>query len=294
MATPLPDFVIDEPLVKHLLSTQCPQWSSLPLQLVDSGWDNTLYRLGEDFLVRMPRRKVAIPLLHKEQHWLPQIAPALPDFFQLPVPLWCGQATAIYPAPWSIVPWVSGQAADLEAPKAEQILRLIEFLQALHQPAPSTAPLNPHRGVPLVEKSKLVAARLQSLRQQKVVISPKIEHIWAEALAAPVQENTYWLHGDLHPRNIIVRRGKITSIIDWGDLCAGDPATDLAILWMLVANSDTREQAMEHYGMDSALLARARAWALYFGLVLLDSGLRDHPRHARMGQVTLERLEQEV
>jgi aminoglycoside phosphotransferase (APT) family kinase protein len=42
-----------------------------------------------------------------------------------------------------------------------------------------------------------------------------------------------WLHGDLHPFNLVVNQGRLSAVIDFGDLCAGDPATDLAVAWML-------------------------------------------------------------
>ncbi|MFH9228283.1 phosphotransferase [Streptomyces lydicus] len=42
-----------------------------------------------------------------------------------------------------------------------------------------------------------------------------------------------WLHGDLHPANILVDRGRISAVIDFGDITSGDPATDLSVAWML-------------------------------------------------------------
>jgi hypothetical protein len=48
---------------------------------------------------------------------------------------------------------------------------------------------------------------------------------------------------------------------------------------------------MEKYGNTSpATWLRARAWAVLFGVLLLDIGLFDNPRNARMGEVTLRRI----
>jgi aminoglycoside phosphotransferase (APT) family kinase protein len=56
----------------------------------------------------------------------------------------------------------------------------------------------------------------------------------AAALAAPRwAEPPVWVHGDLHPANILVRRGRISGVLDFGDLTAGDPAADLSVRWML-------------------------------------------------------------
>jgi aminoglycoside phosphotransferase (APT) family kinase protein len=80
-------------------------------------------------------------------------------------------------------------------------------------------------------------------------------------------------------------------VIDWGDITAGDRATDLAALWMLLPNLGSRIRAMEEYGNASlATWLRARAWAILFGVLLLDTGLVDNPRNARMGELTLRRV----
>jgi aminoglycoside phosphotransferase (APT) family kinase protein len=43
-----------------------------------------------------------------------------------------------------------------------------------------------------------------------------------------------WIHGDLYSRNVLVKRGIVNGIIDWGDMTSGDPDTDLACLWSLL------------------------------------------------------------
>jgi hypothetical protein len=70
-------------------------------------------------------------------------------------------------------------------------------------------------------------------------------------------------------------------------------ATDLAAIWMLLPDLASRRAAMQAYGGQPAdVWARARGWAVLFGVVLLDSGLVDHPRHAAMGALTLARVEE--
>jgi aminoglycoside phosphotransferase (APT) family kinase protein len=58
---------------------------------------------------------------------------------------------------------------------------------------------------------------------------------WEQAVSAPVwQGPPLWLHGDLHPANVVVRDGTLSGVIDFGELCAGDPATDLSAAWLLL------------------------------------------------------------
>ncbi|MCA8905282.1 MAG: phosphotransferase, partial [Hyphomonas sp.] len=109
-------------------------------------------------------------------------------------------------------------------------------------------------------------------------------------LAAPVDLARTWIAGDMHARNILVRDGRLAAIIDWGDMCAGDPATDLASIWALFDDPAARAAAIKAYGMSAATLARARGWAVFFGVILLETGLHDHPRHAKMGADTLRRI----
>ena len=53
---------VDAGLVRRLVVGQFPQWADLPIQRVPSaGTDNALYRLGDDLLVRLPRRPNAVP-----------------------------------------------------------------------------------------------------------------------------------------------------------------------------------------------------------------------------------------
>ena len=85
--------------------------------------------------------------------------------------------------------------------------------------------------------------------------------------------------------------GTITGVIDWGDLTYGDPAIDLACLWMLLPDEAARERAQRAYGAtSSALWARARGWAVLFGVMLLDTGLAGNARNAVMGDQVLRRI----
>ncbi|WP_375539663.1 MULTISPECIES: phosphotransferase [Nocardiopsis] len=50
-----------------------------------------------------------------------------------------------------------------------------------------------------------------------------------------------WVHGGLHPANAVVAGGILAGVVDFGELCAGDPATDLSAAWLLLpAGAATR------------------------------------------------------
>jgi aminoglycoside phosphotransferase (APT) family kinase protein len=69
---------IDVPLVRRLIAAHFPQWASLAVEPVESaGWDNTIYRLGSDLTVRLPRRRVSAEHVRDEHRWVPVLAPQL-------------------------------------------------------------------------------------------------------------------------------------------------------------------------------------------------------------------------
>src|SRR5262245_121928 len=74
-STPPAEVDIDTRLVRALLAEQHPDLCELPLELIEAGWDNMIYRLGPALAVRIPRRKVAADLVEKELRWLRQLAP---------------------------------------------------------------------------------------------------------------------------------------------------------------------------------------------------------------------------
>ena len=64
--------------------------------------------------------------------------------------------------------------------------------------------------------------------------APALTRVWERALAASEWTGpNVWLHGDLHPANLLLApSGALAAVIDFGDITAGDPATDLATAWL--------------------------------------------------------------
>jgi aminoglycoside phosphotransferase (APT) family kinase protein len=287
---PAADIEIEEALVRTLLREQHPDLAHLPLQSMDSGWDNAMFRLGEALVVRLPRRVAATHLIEHEQEWLPQLAPLLP--IPVPAPVRVGRPADRYPWRWSIVPWLSGRNADLCEPRADQAERLAAFLCALHRPAPANAPVNPYRGVPLRERAEQIAERIRRLERHTTLLNDDVVRTYSAALEAPIDVTPTWLHGDLHAGNLLVDDdGVISGVIDWGDMTSGDRATDLATLWMNLSDRKARENAMRACNdVSDATWLRAKGWAVFYGVTLGTSGLAGDTRHALMARRTLERV----
>ncbi len=286
--TPDAEVDIHETLVRGLLADQHADMADLPLTFLDRGWDNTLYRLGDDYILRLPRRQIAAALIENEQRWLPELAKRLP--VAIPAPVRVGQPALGFPWAWSIVPWFGGETADLAEPDPSEVFSMAAFLKALHQAAPDDAPVNEVRGVPLARRSEPFLERVARLKPKTDLLTDKVMGVWEDALAAPDFTEAKWLHGDLHARNVLVEDRRITGIIDWGDITSGDVATDLASLWMLFDDPALRRQALEQYAPTEDEIRRAKGWAVMFGVILLDTGLIDFPRHVPMGEKTLRNV----
>ncbi len=66
---------IDESLVYTLLKHQRPELANLPLKpILSSGTDNALFRLGNQYVVRLPRIDWATESIDKEYVWVPKIS----------------------------------------------------------------------------------------------------------------------------------------------------------------------------------------------------------------------------
>ncbi|MCX5214616.1 aminoglycoside phosphotransferase family protein [Kitasatospora sp. NBC_00240] len=288
-------FTIDADLVRSLVREQHPDLAGLDLREVAGGWDNHMWRLGDELAVRMPRTARAASLLRNELRWMPVLAPRLP----LPVPttVRIGAPSARFPQPWTITAWVPGEPADrAEVTRGRHAAhRLAAFLRALHRPAPAAAPASPNRGIPLRTLTAQFDRRFEALNGIAGLDGGEVRDIWQEAVSAPDWPGPrMWLHGDLHPANVVTADGTLAGVLDFGDLCAGDPATDLAAAWLLLPSGADRD-FLDAYGCagrdghentdgvgeadvdvdgeaDEAMVRRARGWAILLGLSLIGVG----------------------
>lgn len=287
VADPMPpaETEISEALVKQLLTEQHPDLAGLELRFESEGWDSAIFRLGPQYAVRLSRRAINAALLPGELQWLPTLAPRL----TLPVnaAIRTGQPGSGYPWPWSIGPWFEG-ASWADAPVADPIAAaatLGEFVRSLAADAPADAPVNPYRGGPLTDRDAALRQRVQALGD--TIDAKAVLTLWDEALAAPVSPTRRWVHGDLHPANIIVRDGKLAAVIDWVDLCAGDVAYDLAAAWLCFEDRAARDTFVKATGLTgNALWLRARACAMSHAIACLASSA-DNPRMHAVGERSL-------
>jgi aminoglycoside phosphotransferase (APT) family kinase protein len=286
MSKPAAEIELSVADVRALLSVQHVQFAHLPITAGPSGWDNVIFRLGDDMAVRLPRRESAAQLLEHEQRWLAQLAPQLP--LPVPVPIRVGLPSERFPWHWSITPWFEGETADRSPLSPDQVEVLASFLQSLHTPTPAEAPHNPWRSIPLTQMQTRFEQCAVDYESRSGAPDAQLHRIWEQAVQTPIDIAPTWIHGDLHPRNVLVQDGRLSAVIDWGDLAQGDCASDLAATWMLLPQANDRARFMSQYRSASThTWTRARGWALLIALIVLRSG---DPQHQEAGQATLDRL----
>src|SRR6185369_5943886 len=201
------EFITDAPLVRRLLAAQLPQWADLPLTRIGlAGTMNQLYRLGDDLLVRLPRRDNAIEQLYFERDWLPRLAAHLP----VPVPeqLALGQPSGSYPYQWGVYRFIEGDHPSVDDGDGDALAEdLAAFVLAMRRLDPTGARAG-YRTGPLSDRDDYV--REWAVKSDGLVDAAAILRIWDEALAAPAwPDEPAWAHSDLSPGNLLVRDGRL-------------------------------------------------------------------------------------
>lgn len=261
---------IDTTLARRLIANQFPHFSGLPIRDVQNpGWDNVSFRLGENFLVRIPRNARYALQVEVEHTWLPRLAPLLP--LEIPEPVALGAPELGLEYNWSIYRWIDGETdaaepAHDEIPLAEDLARFLKAMWAVDAAdGPRPGERNFHRGGALRNYDEQTRAALAAI--PKNFPSSLLLEMWGEALETSWDRPAVWVHGDVAPGNIILRDGRLSAVIDFGQLAAGDPACDLAFAWRRFG-AEAREAFRQALHIDEATWRRGRAWALWKAAII--------------------------
>lgn len=255
------EVLADAGLVRRLLATQMPRWADLPISPTPlGGTDNALYRLGDGMVVRLPRIEWAVAAVERECEWLPRLAPLLP--VEIPVPLRTGRPGEGYPWPWSVYRWLDGDDPSIRAQIDREALLpdLVAFIRALWRVDLGGAPLA-KRGVPLAvvdERTRSSIGKLGDAADRDAALA-----VWEDVVTVPPWPGPHvWVHDDLDARNLLVRHGRLSAVLDWGGAGVGDPACDIAAGWKILRSVDARKRFRSELEVDDATWHRARGWTL--------------------------------
>ena len=277
--------VVDDELARRLIAEQFPQLRAAPIRLLGEGWDSTAWLLGEEWVARFPRRELVLPGLRREMQALVPLAPLLP--LRIPVAELRGRPTEAFPWPWAVSRFIPGREVGEAAPPEPRRIAhgaaLGAFLRALHNvdPAAITVDGEPlpvdvvHRAdMPFrVEKLRERLAAVERLNLWHLPAALEALLLQAVQLAPPEPARLRVCHGDLHLRHLLVDEGgELSGVIDWIDVCRGDPAIDLPLYWGYLP-PEGREAFHDAYGeLDEAALLRSRVLAIFLWATMVEYG----------------------
>jgi aminoglycoside phosphotransferase (APT) family kinase protein len=257
-------------LVRGLVDRQFPEWADLPIESIEpGGWDNRSFHLGNDMVIRLPSAQVYADQVEKEQRWLTYLAPFLP--VEIPAPLRLGEPASEYPWRWSVYRWVDGTivAPVAVADSAVFATGVAEFLTALQDVdadgGPPPGAHNFHRGGSLMTYDAQTRDAIERLGCR--IDAKAAVQLWEAAGRTAWKDPPVWVHGDISIGNLLSRGGRLSGVIDFGNLAIGDPACDLWIAWSVFRGA-ARETFRSLLQYDPATWLRARAWTLWKALIL--------------------------
>jgi aminoglycoside phosphotransferase (APT) family kinase protein len=280
---------IDEHLVRALLESQCPKWAHLPLKAVtSSGTDHALFRLGNEYVVRLPRIDGATKNLNKEYEWVPKISQLLKT--PLSEPLFKGSPSESYPWAWMINKWNEGHNPNFEKENehAQLAKDLAHFLNELHSIRLDNGPYS-RRGLPLKKVDTEVKSSISKLKGEIDV--PQITFLWHQAMNVPLwNKDPVWVHGDFLPGNILIQNNRLSAVIDFSDLGIGDPACDLIIAWCILKPNSRKIFRENLENIDDNTWERGKGRALSIALIMLSYYKNTNPVLASLARQILKNI----
>jgi len=209
--------------------------------------------------------------------------------------VYVGTSQEFYPFSWAVLRWLDGTDAwDARQHRGWFGSSLGHDLAALVRHLRRTAVENAPVRKPGERGGSLHAldARVRWWvdRADGLIDVRAVMRLWEKCLeGADDAVEPVLVHGDLIPGNLLVADGRLTAVLDWGGLGAGDPAQDLDPAWSVL---DTAGAAAfrQDLDVDEASWLRACGFALEqaIGGVIYYT-----PRRHSLGEVmqrTLHRL----
>jgi len=276
-------------LVRRLLVDQLPDLADQHIVAVPStGTVNALFRLGQEFVVRLPLLAKWSDGIEIEWEWIPRLARHVSSV-RLPEPVFKGRPAHAYPFVWAVYRWIEGEPYDDglvedEPSAAETLAAFVTELRSFEVVA--FAPKGGRR--PLGDLDEGTRAAIRS--GDGSIDAAAAIAVWEDALAAPTWDGDLaWIHGDLLRPNLLVNRGRLEAVIDFGGVGVGDPATDLMPAWSVFGLAG-RQAFRAMLDPDDAAWSRGRGIALHQAANVIPYYARTNPGFVAISIRAIEQI----
>ncbi len=291
----------DVGLVVRLLREQFPALAGEAVRPSSAeGSSNFVFRVGDEYAVRLPRSDSYSADLLTEARWLPRLAPHL----SVPVPevRFLAEPSAVFARPWTVVTWVAGETPKRLDPPAQARLAvgLGRFMRQLHRVDifgvdPGSEQWGYRAGAPVTDVidgwARDAADHLQDLFDPR-----QVTEAWRRIRDVPPASNLpCWVHTDLSAENLLTDPdGDLAGVVDFGGVSVGERSVDLLYAWSMF-DEPAREVLRSEAEADEATWLRARAWA-FVGPGLLTIANYRHSMPERTATLTemVEAVAEEV
>jgi aminoglycoside 2''-phosphotransferase len=257
-----------------------PDWNAIESEVpglavrsavfIGEGWTSTAYRVNDEVVFKFPKRLAEWEELDREIAFLAHARP----FLTLPVVEHLHQVRTSAGAPFGYAVYrnLPGEAVDpaklSERARSALAADLAGFMRALHDmtPSPETGQILTH------EDARAVSKQYQRVAEEKV--APHLSDaegrcltdLFTRYLEDPFNfaGSPRILHADLSTQHVLHADESVTGILDWGDVCLGDPDYDFSYLHLQLGEAFVRDVALRYGHPDPDRMVRK---ACYFGMV---------------------------
>jgi aminoglycoside 2''-phosphotransferase len=255
-----------------------PDWTAIASEVpglvvrsaipIGEGWTAVAYRVNDGLVFKFPKRFEEWEELDREIEFLAYARPHVP----LPAPEHLHRVRHSTGAPNGYVVYRHLPGSPVDSARLSSRARsalveaLADFLRALHdlEPGPIISIL-PH------EDSRAVARQYWKDTEAKVAprLSGAERRRLSDIFARHVEDPQNFarpsciLHADLSVDHVLCVDHTVTGILDWGDVCLGDPDYDFAYLYRDLGEAFVRDLARQYgHGNADRLVQKARYFAV--------------------------------
>lgn len=263
---------LDLTTIQKIISIQYPKYASFEIRnVVKSGHDNQTFHLGNEYSLRFPSAYDYSSQVLKEHQFCKKLQESIS--YRITEPIELGQPSDLFPYHFSINSWIDGESMNEFNVKDKNQLAydLAQFLNELKQCDPHLGPLpGPHNFYRGGNLSTYHEETIQAIKECDDFDQTECLKIWHTGLNSDFKGPNTWIHGDLEKDNLLIKDDRLYAVIDFGNMGIGDPACDYVMAWTYF-NIESRQIFLQAFGINQAMINRAKAWALWKAIISLNN-----------------------